>query len=69
MTCELDLYCSGGIFRGEVRIFHICLFEVLLILSWKHHPGHLLDSIWLLMDLFSDQVSSCISNDSKKASE
>lgn len=55
MPFDLDLSCSLTVFIEEARISLIYLFVVLLILSWKHHLCHLLDRMWLLMDLYSDQ--------------
>lgn len=68
MPCDLDLSCSVAVFRGEARISHICLLVVLLILSWKHHLGRLLDRMWPLMDRYSDQSNSYLSCLSEKAS-
>jgi len=68
MPCDLDLSCSVAVFRGEDRIYHMCLFVVVLILSWKCHFGNLLDRMWFLMDLYSDQSNSSLSCMSKKAS-
>lgn len=56
LPCDLDFSCTVTVFRGEAEIPHICLLVVLLILSWKHHVGHLLDRMWLLMHLYYDQI-------------
>lgn len=60
MLCGLNVFCSVTVFRGRTRISHICLFIVLIILSWKHHLSHLLDRMWLLVDLCFDQSNSCL---------